>query len=273
MKSVATRIAVGFAALAFASLAASSCSLGEGTGTVDGTLDVPNCWSGRYDLAPDFFAAIPYASGNSMQIRIQNGGDYETFTDGLLILIDDISKVRSQLGQPLMVDLPAGVAPPGVPIKANPNPGIVHMSLYLQRTCRTQNVSIYALEQTTMNADGSCGATTDGGEASSAVTASCGGGSGLAPDASVPDASVPDAGSVATFPVGASTITFQHLFNGNKDETDAAERLTEATFDVVMADPRTICPGGLGPSAACQGHLTGSFRFYFERGRPAQPFP
>ena len=267
------RIALGLASLAFAAITASSCSLGEGTGAVDGTLDIANCWSGRYDLNPDFFAAVPYANSNSMQIRIQNGGDYETFTDGVLISIDDIAMVRSELGQPLKVDLPPGVSPPGVPLKANANPGIVHMSLYLQRTCRTQGIAVYALDSTTMNSDGSCGRSSDAGQASSAVSASCGGGSGLADDASVPDAGVVDAGSVSTFPVGRSTITFQHLFNGNPDENDAAERLTEGSFDVVMSDPRAICPGGIGPAAACQGHLTGNFKFYFERGRPAQPFP
>ena len=80
-------------------------------------------------------------------------------------------------------------------------------------------------------------------------------------------------GSSSAPQVGTSTITFTHLFNANPDEVNAAERLTEASFDVYLADPRDICPGGLGPAPRCRGHLSGSFRFYFQRGRPGQPFP
>ena len=40
-----------------------------------------------------------------------------------------------------------------------------------------------------------------------------------------------------------------------------------------LADPRQISPGGLGPPPPCWGHLKGNFHFYFQRGRPAQPFP
>jgi hypothetical protein len=67
-------------------------------------------------------------------------------------------------------------------------------------------------------------------------------------------------------------MTFYSLFDGNPDESNAQQRLTDATFDLYLADPRDICPGGVGPPPRCQGHLTGYFRFYFERGSPAQPF-
>ena len=84
-----------------------------------------------------------------------------------------------------------------------------------------------------------------------------------------------DAGVAAAVPgaIGTSTITFHHLFDGNPDEANASERLSEADFDFYLADPRNICPGGLGPPPRCEGHLKGSFKFYFQRGRPAQPFP
>ncbi|HXX67034.1 MAG TPA: hypothetical protein VEK07_07630, partial [Polyangiaceae bacterium] len=72
---------------------------------------------------------------------------------------------------------------------------------------------------------------------------------------------------------GTSTIVFSSLFDGNEDETDAQERLTDAQFDFYFADPREVCPGGIGPPPPCRGHLVGYFRFYFERGQPAQPFP
>lgn len=269
------RTGIGFVAASVVAILASSCSLGEGSGSVTGTLDISDCWSGRFDLKPDFFAAVPYGNNNSMQLRIQKGGDYETFSDGVLILIDNINTVRSELGQPLQVDLPPSVKPPGVPVTAVANPSIVHMSLYLQTTCHTQDVALYALGATTMNGDGTCGGTPDGGNSETIVPEACGSaGNGLAADASVDSGSTVDAGAeAAALPIGHSTITFAHLFNGNPDETDAEERLTEGSFDVVLADPRNICPGGVGPAVACQGHLTGNFSFYFERGRPAQPFP
>ena len=49
------------------------CSLGEGSGYVTGTLNVPLCWSGPFNLNPTFFGAVPYM--NSLDIRIQNGAD------------------------------------------------------------------------------------------------------------------------------------------------------------------------------------------------------
>lgn len=71
------------------------------------------------------------------------------------------------------------------------------------------------------------------------------------------------------------TITFASLFNGNPIERQASEKLTEATFDVVVADPRDA-PLGASPSDVpdeLKSRITGYFRFYFERGQPGQPFP
>ena len=79
---------------ALAAVLAPACSLGNGTGSCSGTLDVPDCWAGPFDLHPDFFAAVPTADTDSMQLRIQHGGDYETFSDGLIILVDDAGEVR-----------------------------------------------------------------------------------------------------------------------------------------------------------------------------------
>src|SRR5579884_2371433 len=145
---------------------APACSLGEGTGSVTGVLDVPLCWSGCFDLKPDFFAAVPSTS-DALQLRIQSGGDYETFSDGLAILIDDAGEIRgdpradgtprpSLLGQTLYVTLPPEVTPPGVPVKPVASPAVVHAALYLERTCRTQNVALYAVDAVTLNPDGTC---------------------------------------------------------------------------------------------------------------------
>jgi hypothetical protein len=92
-------------------------------------------------------------------------------------------------------------------------------------------------------------------------------------DAGSADAGSPDAGPTAPPTVGQSTITFSSLFDGNPNESNAVQRLTSARFEFYLGDPREICPGGLGPPPRCRGKLIGSFSFYFQRGRPAQPFP
>jgi hypothetical protein len=91
--------------------------------------------------------------------------------------------------------------------------------------------------------------------------------------AASPDAGAEDASAPAALPTASSWIEFTDLFDGNPYEANAAERLTEATFDAYLGDPRDGCPGGVGPPPPCRGHLQGTFQFYFERGQPAQPFP
>lgn len=227
-----------------------SCTVGGGQGSVTGTLNVANCWSGKFDLQPDFFGATPFH--DQVAFRIQRGSDLQNFSDGLSILVSDGTAVRAKLGQPLALNLPPEVTPPGVPVKPTKDPAIVQMALYLQRTCRPETPALYAVAEATTNADGTCDALADADAGAVAAALRCDG----APPA-----------------VRQSTITFQHLFNGNPEEPDADKRLSEATFDAYLADPREICPGGLGPPPPCRGHIQGSFRFYFERGRPAQAFP
>jgi hypothetical protein len=227
-------------------LLAHGCAQGQGRGEVTGQLDVPDCWSGGFDLQPDFFAGLPYR--NDLIFRIQRGGDYPAFADGVSIHVRDIAAVRARLGVPLVVDLPPEVTPPGTPIKPVTDPALVALTLYLQRSCRSVTSAQYAVAEALANEDGSC--EVDGPQ-------SC--------------------GENAPLPAGTkrvtSTITFTHIFNGNLEEPVAAERLSEATFDVYLVDPRDGCPGGVGAPTRCRGHIKGSFRFYFERGRPAQPFP
>jgi hypothetical protein len=284
--------ALGLAALA--TWLAPACSLAEGSGSAQGVLNVTDCWSGAYNLQPNFFAAVPSASpalgsgemqtvgqADTLQIRIQNGGDFESFSDGIAILVDDAGAILGQptpdglprpslLGQNLVVSIPAGVEVTGVPVMPVGTPGIVHATLYLQRTCRTQNVALYALSAVTVNPDGTCDRPPGGDP-----LPTCGAPATL-PDT---DASTiqpafaqtgPDAGAG---PVRSSWINFTNLFDGNPDEANANKRLSQATFEFFLADPREVCPGGFGPPPRCRGHLTGNFKFYFERGQPAQPFP
>ena len=277
---------------AAAALLGVACSLGEGTGTTSGVLDAPLCWSGCFDLRPDFFAAVP--DSPQVQIRIQNGGDFETFSDGLAILVDDVGAIRgdplpsgmtrpSFLGQTLAVGLPPAVRPSGVPVVSVANPPTVHATLYLERSCRTQNVALYAVNAVTLNPDGTCTRPDGGAESTTVCPASDGGVDASATtDASTTEGGPPavttePSGGVSCEPtatqVGASTIVFDDLFDGNADESNAKQRLTQAHFDFYLADPREICPGGMGPPPRCRGHIAGNFKFYFQRGRPAQPFP
>lgn len=228
------------------------CSLGQGTGEVKSdALFARDCW-GRaidattakgapYDLQPDFFAAVPYRE--TLQIRVQRGTDYTEVSDGLAVLIDDIGQVRSAIAQAqadggtgdggsgdagagskatFRVAIPAGVVPPGSPSVPPPdlvaNPPIVHMSLYLQRSCHNQNTILYAVD---------------------------------------------------------GNITFNALFDGDPNETSAAEKLTDAEFDVEVGDLRDTPFGEYAGNVppALRSRLTGRFRFYYERGQPGQPFP
>jgi hypothetical protein len=291
-----------------ASPLAVACSVGDGTGSVTGVLDVPYCWSGAYNLYPNFFAGDPYE--NSLTIRIQNGGDFAQFSDGISILVDNVHEIRGDppfspplLNLPLTVALSAGVSIPGAPVVPQPQASLVHATVYLQKSCPTQTVALYALESVSGDAAGNCNpaptgpyilqcnspttqglaAVAEGGLADAAF---------LHQDASTRDATLPieastsdagDGGPVigneggTVLPANASvlhsTMTFQSLFDDNVTETNAAERLTQATFDLYLADPRDACPGGLGPPPPCRGHLHGNFQFYFEQGQPAQPFP
>jgi hypothetical protein len=209
------------AALAVAVTAGGSCvSVGEGSGSARSQqLFARDCWDDPFDLRPDFFAADPFR--NAMHMRIQRGSDLLEFSDGVVILIDDIEGVRGRLGEAIDVTLPQGVAPPGVAVGSlcdgSPCASPVHLALYLLASCHSQNVVLYATE---------------------------------------------------------GTVTFHELFSGDPNEKDAAEKLIEGEFDVTVGDPRDIVLVGddVG-TIPNQSQLTGTFRFYFQRGQPAQPFP
>ena len=258
-----------------AGLLVTGCSLGEGTGEVKSErLFAHECWGQIdgggtpseeiYDMQPDFFAANPYRS--TLQIRVQRGNDLEEVSDGLAVLIDDVPKIRAALavartlkssdagvedagapdpGTPVacpgavpptgalgphsdgsatfQVALPAGVTPPGSPAVPPPDlledPPIVHVSLFLHRSCHNQNTVLYAV---------------------------------------------------------SGTVTFTSLFSGDPNESSAAEKLIEVTkLDLQIGDLRDVPLGAYPREIPCalQSRLQGKFKFYFDRGQPAQPFP
>jgi hypothetical protein len=253
------------------------CSVGDGTGDVrSNALYAHQCWGtpptaasplvaqgAPYDMQPDFFAANPYMA--ALQIRIQRGSDTTEVSDGLEVLIDDVNVIRAGIADPSSVDggtypdtsdagtggasgdagteaggaadggagggasasapvkwrvtLPVGVHPPGSPTQ--PPAGFVspvHMALYLQSTCPTQNIVLYAVD---------------------------------------------------------GWITFTALFDGNPDETSAAQKYTSAVFNAQFGDlsdvPEGAYAGDVPPGL--QSNVTGNFQFYFESGQPGQPFP
>ncbi len=63
----------------------------------------------------------------------------------------------------------------------------------------------------------------------------------------------------------SGTITFAHILHGDPDSADTNDKRIEGAFDVVLADPRH--------GATSTGTLKGYFKFFYQRGGPAQPFP
>jgi hypothetical protein len=74
----------------------------------------------------------------------------------------------------------------------------------------------------------------------------------------------------ATYSVSGG-ITFRSIFSGNLNEKDSEKRLTDAYFEVRFADPRELVDAA-SPEKVTSDVVKGHFRFYFQRGQPAQPF-
>lgn len=73
----------------------------------------------------------------------------------------------------------------------------------------------------------------------------------------------------------SGTITFSDLYDGEPNEKKK-DRLIDAEFDILMADPRGVVPDDSTPTGYFHpeaSRVTGWFRFYYRRGQPAQAFP
>jgi hypothetical protein len=79
-----------------------------------------------------------------------------------------------------------------------------------------------------------------------------------------------DPANVAMEAVGG-TVTFTSILHGDPNSRDVDSKRIAGSFDVTLADPRqtTSTPA----ASRLSGTLTGDFKFIYEAGGPAQPFP
>lgn len=74
-------------------LVLAACSVGHGSGQLDGQLTIDGCRrSGSYSLVPNAFFA--QAAEQLLKIRVQRGGDLEVYSDGVAILVEDSSQLK-----------------------------------------------------------------------------------------------------------------------------------------------------------------------------------
>jgi hypothetical protein len=267
-------------ALAIVGLVIASCSLGQGTGDVTSDkLFAHECWGQidgggnpleqSYDLQPDFFAANPYRS--TLQIRVQRGNDLHEVSDGISVLIDDVPKIRAALDVARTLQSSnAGVADAGA-VDAGAVDG-----------------GPSAVCAPSPAASGVLGPHADG-TATFQVALPAGVTPPGSPSVPPPDLlDDPPIVHVAFYLhrschnqntvlyAVSGTITFTALFSGDPNESSAAEKLIEVPrLDLQVGDIRDVPLGAYPREIPCglQSRLQGSFKFYFDRGQPAQPFP
>lgn len=77
-----------------------------------------------------------------------------------------------------------------------------------------------------------------------------------------------DPSAVVLHAIGG-TITFKSILRGDPSSPDTNAKRIEGSFDVQLEDPRHA----EGEAPKSSGTLTGDFKFFYQRGGPAQPFP
>ncbi|MET0343050.1 MAG: hypothetical protein ABW252_18730 [Polyangiales bacterium] len=100
---------------------ASGCSVGHGSGELDGTVSIEGCRAeGPYRLRPTAFFAD--ATERFLSLRIQRGSDQVVRSDGLMLLVEDAAELKRRfLGQVIEVGRAAAPA--------------IDISLYLNESC------------------------------------------------------------------------------------------------------------------------------------------
>lgn len=119
---------IAFGGVLAVSLAASvlvvGCSIGQGTGDFSGPVLASDCDidEPEYALQPSFFTAE--VTGGQLNIRVQRGSDFESYADGLMILVRDVNEVKeSRIGLPIRLE--------------NDYRSLVQVVFYLNESCLT----------------------------------------------------------------------------------------------------------------------------------------
>lgn len=117
--------------IVLAAFVSAACSVGHGTGELDGTLSIAGCRrEGPYSLAPDAFFA--QTAEHLLSIRVQRGGNLEVYSDGVSVLVRDAALLkREHLGS--AIDLATGGAPE------------VEATAFFNETCPSERTKIPVL--------------------------------------------------------------------------------------------------------------------------------
>lgn len=228
----------GVSLAAMAALLA-GCTTGEGTGWVrSNRLVAENCWDGPFDLGPTFFASDPFQ--DTQQIRVQRGDNIVGVSDGVILVVNNVSKIRTTLREtPIPLGLPIGVTPPGLPRRVSQDPPLVSLSLYLNDSCHNQNPTVFSV----------------GGTITFHKLFSGNRNENIADDRRT----LADFDALVTDPRTATLGRVSDLPDAGKPSFDGG-----AVF-------------GYGDAGLyvqyTTSRVTGHFDFYFQRGLPAQPFP
>jgi hypothetical protein len=250
-------------------------------------------------MQPDFFAANP--SQSTLLITVQRGSDIAEFSDSLFVQIYDVPTILAAISA---AQAGGGTADGG---GADGGVGDGGLADGGASDAGDAGPGDYGLGDAGVVEPSSCEAETpDSGEISLTDPPSC---DDIPPPAgkatfriAVP-AGVDIPGSPTTLPPDlqadppivamslnlehtchnqnvvlqgvAGWVSFNALFDGNPDETQAAAKLTDATFNVEFGDLSDVPLGGYPEDVppGLRSRVCGAFRFYFELGQPAQPFP
>ena len=251
--------------------ASTACSVGQGQGDVAGMLFAHDCWGELndggasalhepYDLQPDFFAANP--SPPSLTIEVQRGSDLAEFSDGLVMLVDDVCSVRTALGETCDT--------PGAPATNVGGPVAVGSGSVGSRVqCPFQDDA--GVPAATFTVDVPAGVELPGSP--TGVSAGAAASPAIVHMSLYLESTCHNENVVLNSVSG--TATFRALFDADPNEANAKDKLTDATFDVWFADLSDVPLGGTPNQVplGLQSHIQGCFKFYFERGQPGQPFP
>jgi hypothetical protein len=258
--------------VALAAAVVASCSVGEGSGSVVGSLNVIGCSTKglfpnlSYNLYPDFFVGQPIDAdpitapsfpANQMIIRVQRTGARLEFADSLMFWILDSSQVarctRGRVDATGAEEWDRALCDRSVLGPMGEGRVLIGMT--------------YEISFSTFALNASC---PNSGLFADAL--------GACTDNSCPDAALcPGRGSWIAFSrYGSLPGVAQEISSGFK--VNDGERITASAFHIELCDRATV-EGKLAnnfiaiPPPHIVGTLDGTFDFTLERGQAGQPFP